>query len=226
MGAVKGLILTSADAVHHRPRQASWVLSFHPLKNLRVKGIIVSPRGLQFANFPHLNPPEDLTLRRLILHIEERSLRSARRSATFLHIPSVEHVLWIARMENLFFNTFCALLWLIMSDRYTLPDPETSVVAGSEKLYLWELLFMPVLSPVFVKEAEELINYSFKPRKEPKECVFSALNYIVGSRFFSFSLDRWVSFLLELHVLKPNHPETHCGLPAHTRKLPKPYERI
>ncbi len=221
MGALRGLIITKKGVSREKLSQAGWILSFYPLKDTQTRTVVVSKAGLEFKNFPSYRIPDRLTLYRLLFEIEERTMRYSRANAEFLTIFSLEYVLGLAKIQKLYFQTFCGLLWSLASEEFLAPSPNTEVSLNGESFFLWELLFLPVLGSIFVKETEELLHYNLEPKKEPKECIFSALSYIVGSRTFAFHLSAWIGLLRNLFILKPYRTKTHGGLPAHPRKFTK-----
>ena len=221
MGALRGLIITKKGVSREELSQSGWILSFYPLKGTQTRTVVVSKAGLEFKNFPSYRIPDRLTLYRLLFEIEERTMRYSRASAEFLTILSLEYVLGLAKIQKLYFQTFCGLLWNLVSEDFLIPSPDMEVSLNGERFPLWELLFLPVLGPIFVKETEELLHYNLEPKKEPKECIFSALSYIVGSRTFDFHLSAWIGLLRNLLILKPYRTKAHGGLPAYPRKLTK-----
>ncbi len=199
------------------------LISFRRLRRVpEVETILVGKKGLEFLNFSQgigELPPSvisDLTMR-----VEEISLSVARKNADSLYIPSFMYLTELVRFDPIFHNTFfCAVLTAYLIAKRGLFFPYKMRVAYTHRVFeLWELVFLPVLSGVVVRDFEDILSYGLSPRRTPKECVNTVLSYLAGSESFYLFLSRWIASLRDLGVLHPYRPKAHGGLPTHARKL-------
>ncbi len=198
------------------------LISFRSVKRPPVvETILVGRKGLEFLSFdPVGGSLPTSVVGRFTLRVEDVAVKVARKNAQSLYIPSFLYLTELVRFDPLFHNSFCAMLTAHLLSKWGLVFPFKERVTYTHRVFeLWELVFLPVLAGVMVRDFEDILSYNLSPRRTPRECVNCALSYLVGSNSFYLFLTGWIELLRKLGVLHPYRSEAHGGLSANSCEL-------
>lgn len=239
MGSVRILFVTEENGICSLNGGYIFLKNNRKIDTRLLKGVVsfVSPKVILRAGIPCIHVcrdlivPYNLRINYLLLDDIERhigriahenlqiSRKTLAKNSRFVWVKNWEHLIAILRFPRMLELTAGAVAMLLALKGTFAVNPFSVVRIGKSSLFVWEIIFAPLLSAVIGRELGSILTSDHRLSNDPRECANIIMNYMVSSRTFLGWHERCLSLLFRKGIYKPYPSESHRCFTTYSREF-------
>ena len=223
------LFVTGKDSICSLSNGYIYLKSGKKIDARAIKGVVsfVTPKIILRAGLPCVHICGDslipynlkvnyiplVCFRKYIVRIADENFQICRKilakNSKFVWIKSWEHLIAVLRFPRLLELSAGAVALLLMEDGDLSVNPFSILRVGKVDIYVWEIMFSPLLSAIVGRELGSALENNQGFSKDPRECANVVMSYVISSRAFVRWHERCVSLLFRKGIYKPHPSKSH-----------------